>query len=189
MKTLKWALAATALLAGSATPAVAQAVYVTPAVGVFIPASDLKGVQSGADQARLEREGTLGLGLNVDIGWLRGSLAYASGASISEEGQSGDIGDGSVLAVAVDLVVRPLPRLVVQPYVLGGVGFKGQNFSFDEDRVDDLALHAGVGADAMFGRFGVMAEITDYITRNQDDSFGQHDAFAMIGLRVRLGGR
>jgi hypothetical protein len=31
-----------------------------------------------------------------------------------------------------------------------------------------------------------MAEITDYITSNEDSTFGQHDAFALVGLRVRL---
>src|SRR5690606_12143775 len=136
-----------------------------------------------AEQARLDRSGTFGLGLNVELGWLRGSVAYATGASISEEGvDGGDIGDGSVLAVAADVVVRPLPRLLVQPYLLGGVGLKRQDFSYDDEGLGtnplpsdktDFALHAGIGADVMLGRIGIMAEITDYITRNEDSSFGQ----------------
>ena len=78
---------------------------------------------------------------------------------------------------------------------LGGLGLKRQDFSFDDDGVStnplpsdktDLAVHAGVGADLMFGRFGIMAEVTDYITRNEDSTFGQHDAFGMVGLRVRM---
>jgi hypothetical protein len=181
----------------AATPAAAQ-IHLTPALGVFIPASDLQDLEGQAAQTRLDRSGTLGLGLNIELGWLRGSVAYATGATISDDGVTGEdeIGDGSVLAAAADLVLRPLPRLLVQPYLLGGVGLKRQDFSFDDDTVadlpedrSDLALHVGVGADLMLGGFGIMAEITDYITRNEDDSFGQHDAFAMVGLRVRLGGR
>jgi hypothetical protein len=184
------------LLALTAAPAAAQ-IYITPAAGVFIPASDLEDLEGQAEATRLSRSGTLGLGINLELGWLRGSVAYATGATISEEGVTGedDIGDGSVLAVAADLIVRPLPRLLVQPYLLGGVGLKRQDFSYNDDGVGtnplpsdltDFALHAGLGADVMLGRFGIMAEITDYITRNEDSTFGQHDAFAMVGLRVRL---
>jgi len=165
-------------------------------VGVFIPATDLEDLEGQAEQTRFDRSGTLGLGLNVELGWLRGSVAYATGATISDEGVSGgDVGDGSVLAVAADLIVRPLPRVLVQPYLLGGVGLKRQDFSFDDEGISenplpsdktDFALHAGVGADVMLGRIGIMAEITDYITSNEDSTFGQHDAFALVGLRVRL---
>jgi opacity protein-like surface antigen len=179
-----------------ATPAAAQ-IYITPAAGVFIPASDLVDLEGQAEATRLSRSGTLGLGVNLELGWLRGSVAYATGATISDEGVTGEdeIGDGSVLAVAADLIVRPLPRLLVQPYLLGGVGLKRQDFSYNDDGVGtnplpsdktDFALHAGLGADVMLGRIGIMAEVTDYITRNEDSTFGQHDAFAMVGLRVRL---
>lgn len=184
------------LLALAATSAAAQ-VYITPAAGVYIPASDLDDLQDQAQQTRLDRSGTLGLGLNLELGWLRGSVAYATGASISEEGVDGEdeIGDGSVLAVAADLIVRPLPRLLVQPYVLGGVGVKRQDFSYEDEGLGtnplpsdktDFGLHAGLGADVMLGRIGIMAEISDYITRNEDSTFGQHDAFALVGLRFRM---
>jgi hypothetical protein len=94
--------------------------------------------------------------------------------------------------------VRPLPRLLVQPYLLGGVGLKRQDFSFTDDGLGenplpsdrtDLALHVGIGADLMLGGVGIMAEVTDYVTRTEEKTFGQHDAFAFVGLRIRLGGR
>jgi opacity protein-like surface antigen len=197
MRRLRYTLLLTAVLtAGGVTETAAQ-LHITPAVGVFIPASDLEGVRAGAQETNLSRSGTMALGFNLDMGWLRGSLAYASGASISREGTQGDVGDGSVLAAAADLVLRPLPRLLVQPYVLGGVGIKRLDYSFRDDGLggnpfaedrSDLALHVGVGADLMLGGFGIMAEITDYIGKNEDDKWGQHDAFLMVGLRVRLGG-
>jgi hypothetical protein len=37
----------------------------------------------------------------------------------------------------------------------------------------------------MLGNFGVVAEVSDFITRD-DDRFGRHDSFAMVGLRFRL---
>lgn len=190
-------LAGMAAAALHAAPAAAQ-IQVTPVVGAFIPASDLKGLRSEAEQRRVDREGTLGLGLNVEAGWLRGSLAYATGATLNERGVQGrdNIGDGSVLAVAADLVLRPVPRMIAQPYLIGGVGYKRQDYSWSEDGLSaplpadrrDVALHVGVGADIMLGGFGLMAEITDYITRHEDGGFGQHDAFAFVGLKFRVGG-
>jgi hypothetical protein len=40
----------------------------------------------------------------------------------------------------------------------------------------------------MFGGIGIMAEVTDFLSKDQDDEWGQHDAFAFIGLKFRLGG-
>ncbi|CAN5766645.1 hypothetical protein BH23GEM9_BH23GEM9_21780 [soil metagenome] len=186
-----------AAMALSALPAAAQ-IYVTPVFGTFVRANDVKDLREEFDEQRIARAGTLALGLNVDAGWLRGSLAYGSGATLNERGiQNRDnIGDGSVLAVAADVIVRPLPRVLVQPYLIGGLGLKRQDYSYDRDGTGgmlsrerrDLALHAGIGADLMLGGFGIMAEISDYITRLDDGGFGQHDAFAFAGLRVRVGG-
>jgi hypothetical protein len=198
MRLVPTALAAAAGLLLSATSASAQ-LHITPAFGAFIPASDVEGLRSGAEERRLARESTLGLGLNVELGWLRGSIAYASGATLNERGVQNreDIGDGSVLAAAADLVLRPLPRLIAQPYILAGAGLKRQDYSYDDDGLSnllprdrsDVAVHVGVGADLMLGSFGLMAEITDYITRHEGGGFGQHDAFAFVGLKFRIGGR
>jgi hypothetical protein len=172
-------------------------VHITPAIGAYIPASDLQDLRDEAAQRRLTRQSTAGFGLNVEAGWLRGSVAYASGARITERGvQDRDrIGDGSVLAVAADAVLRPLPRLLVQPYVLAGAGLKRQDYSWSGEGLSsplpadrrEVALHIGIGGDVMLGGVGIMAEITDYITRHDDGGFGQHDAFAFVGLRFRLG--
>lgn len=198
MRTKLRALITAAVLLPLAAGAVAaQSIHVTPALGVYIPASDLQELRSETEQRRVTREGTLGLGLSIEAGWLRGSIAYASGATITEEGVQNreDIGDGSVLTAAADFVYRPLPRLLVQPYLVGGLGLKRQEYSYRDEGFSnplddelDVAVHVGIGADVMFGGVGVSAEITDYVTRHQDGGFGQHDAFALIGLRLRLGG-
>lgn len=194
MKIIRVLAAAAAIAAPSAASA---QVTITPAAGAFIPASDLASLREGADRARIERAGTLGLGLNLELGWLRGSVAYATGATLSESGVDGreNIGDGSLLAAAVDVVLRPLPRVLVQPYVLGGAGLKREDYSFRDAAIEnplpadrsEFALHVGAGADLMLGGFGVMVEITDFISRKPDGGFGQHDAFAMLGVRIRTG--
>lgn len=183
-----------AMLAVAAPTAHAQ-VAITPLIGGYIPASDLKAVRTGAEDIAIEREGTLALGLNLEFGMLRGSVAYASGTTIQDADQQ-DIGKGNVLAAAADIVLRPLPRVLVQPYLLGGVGIK--NLSYDNDAGignafpeddSDLSLHAGIGADLMLGSIGIVAEITDYISKDADGKWGVHDAFLMAGLKLRLGGR
>lgn len=187
-------MAAAALL-GAAGQVEAQGLTVTPSLGAYIPASDFKGLRDEAENQRLEKEGTLALGLSVEMGWLRGTLAYASGAKITDEGVDGEdqLGEGTLLIGAADIVLRPLPRLViVQPYVLGGVGFR--NESYDTDEATDLfpeddrsmGLHIGAGLDVMLGGLGLMAEVTDFISKDLQDDWGRHDAFAMVGLKLRL---
>jgi len=187
-------LGAAALMLTAGTAA-GQGVSITPQLGVYIPASDFYELRDEADQIRLEKEGTLGLGLAVELGWLRGSIAYATGATLNERGVSGreNIGEGSVLTAAADLVIRPLPRLLVQPYLLGGIGLKNADYdadggigeAFPEDETE-VAAHVGLGADLMLGRIGILAEFTDFISRDPDGDWGVHDAFAMVGLKFRL---
>jgi hypothetical protein len=194
-----WSGMAVLLLVATSGAASAQ-IHITPSIGAYIPASDLKDLRTQAEETRLEREGTLGLGLNIEMGMLRGSIAYASGAKITDNGVSDreSLGDGSVLAAAADIVLRPLPRLLVQPYLLGGVGFKRLDYSYDDEGLGtnplpedkrELALHGGIGADLMLGSFGIMAEVTDFVSKDEEDKWGMHDAFLMVGLRLKLGGK
>jgi hypothetical protein len=187
----------TIALLGAAGDAGAQGIHLTPRIGAYIPASSAAELRDNAETVRIEREGTLSLGLNLDMGLLRGSIDYASGARISEAGATDRdrVGDGSLLAAAAAVVIRPLPRLLVQPYALAGAGLKWQDYSYDRSGVSvgvlkeersDFAFHLGIGADLMFGRLGVVAELTDYITRSDTGGLGQHDAFASVGIRIGL---
>lgn len=179
-----------------AAPASAQGrLSVTPLIGGYIPGDDIYDVADAAERVSIEKEATLAFGLNVEFGMLRGSLAYATGAAISEEGQSGDIGEGSVLAATADVVLRPIPRMIiVQPYLLGGVGLKRTDYdwasqgiadAFPDDQ-SDFTLHLGVGADVMLGPMGLVVEVSDFISKQGDDDFGRHDAFGMLGLKFVL---
>lgn len=197
MKKIGLWIAGAAVVLGGWTGRAAAQVAITPTIGAYIPASDFYELRDEADALRVDRDAALALGLNVEFGWLRGTLAYASGARLTEDGVEGEseIGEGTLLIAAADLVLRPIPRIVVvQPYLLGGVGVKNTSYDFDSDGIGaafpddetDLALHVGLGADLMFGGIGVVAEFTDFISKDADDDWGAHDAFAMVGLKFRL---
>jgi len=189
MKHVRGLLSVTAILAAVAAPVRAQ-IAITPMLGGYVPASDVKQVQGSATSIAKTREGTLALGVNLDLGALRGSVAYASGTTIKNASRQ-DIGKGSVLAAAADLVIRPLPRLLVQPYLVAGAGEKFYKFNQSttltngDDR--NFALHGGVGADINVGTVGVMAELTDFVSKSADSKWNIHDAFLMVGLRLHLG--
>ena len=179
----------------SVIPAVAQAQTITPQIGFYIPGNSVDSIRSAAKEVRVNREGTLALGLNIDLGVLRGSIAYASAAKLNEKTSTNtDVGEGKLIAAAADLVLRPIPRLIViQPYVLAGAGVRRANYSYDTNGFDafpkndtDFALHAGVGADIMLGPIGVSAEITDFISKDASDKWKQHDAFGFAGLRLKF---
>ena len=186
--------AAAAIVLAIPGRAPAQGISITPLAGAYVPGGSFHDLQNQAGE--LKRGGTLGLGFNLDLGLLRGSFAYATGATISEDGVSGrsEIGDGSVLVGAADLVFRPLPRLIVlRPYLLGGVGYKKETYSFDQagfggldDGDNQVVLHAGVGLDLSLGAVSLVAEISDFIGRDNNDDWKVHDAFGLVGLKFRL---
>jgi len=49
-----------------------------------------------------------------------------------------------------------------------------------------MALHAGVGVDLSLGPVGVSAEVTDFISKNSEDKWKQHDAFGFAGLKLKI---
>lgn len=178
----------------------AQGISITPLAGAYIPASDFYELREGAEDARVEKEATFGLGLALELGSIRAMLAYATGATVNDRGvdqTAGAIGDGSVLVATASMVFRPLPRVLgLRPYLMAGGGLKRESYSFDEsgggvdpgatfdDELTDPTAHLGVGADLMVGRLGVVLEANDFITFR--DGFGPHDGFVLLGLRLAL---
>lgn len=191
MSSLRSLCSIAVLIAAMSSPGVARAqVAVTPMIGGYVPASDLHQVSTGAQNVAKTRNGTLSLGVNLDLGALRGSLAYASGTTIKDANRQ-NIGKGNVLAAAADLVLRPLPRILVQPYLLAGAGEKFYNYDQSASLVTggnqrSFALHGGIGADVMIGPIGVAAELTDFVSKGADAKWDVHDAFVMVGLKLRL---
>lgn len=190
MKHLRVLLTATTALVGLASLGGAQ-ISITPMLGGYVPASDVNQVSGSAENIAKTRDGTLALGANLDFGMLRLTGAYASGTTIKNANKQ-DIGKGSVLATTADLVIRPLPRILVQPYLVAGAGEKF--YKYDESPTlasggnrKAFALHGGLGADLMLGSIGVAAELTDFVSKGVDDKWNVHDAFLMVGLKLRLG--
>lgn len=187
---------AAAMLAFGAGGASAQGLTVTPMFGAYTQASSFQELRGNAESIRVKRKSDLALGAAVGLGPLRGSVAYVTGATLSQKGVTGgdEIGEGKMLTGAVDAVVRPIPRIAgLQPYLLGGIGLKQADYNFDDARFSgfdtsesDAAFHLGVGADWMFGPVGVMAEISDFISGGDGDASTQHDAYGLVGLRVKL---
>jgi len=173
----------------------AQNVTVTPRLGAYLAAGDAGELRSEAERFQVERDAGFALGMTVELGPLRGSADYVTGKRITEDGlDDGEVGDGSLLAVAAGVALRPIPRIVgIQPYGIAGVGLKRSGYSYNEDGLSDLlpasetdfSLQAGLGVDLMLGRVGVVLEATDYISWH-DGSAGRHDAFITAGLRVGL---
>lgn len=167
----------------------------TPQVGVYRPGDDAFEVADVTLDGELEKENSLALGLAAEAGPIRGSLLYATAATIAFNGGpqfDGDVGEGTLLAGAVDFVIRPFGALPIQPYLLGGVGLKNFDYSFDEDEFEDLvesetefALHYGAGVDLLLGRMGLMVELSDFLSF-EDKEFGRNDTFLMAGLKFRL---
>ena len=179
------------LVSIAAAPMARAQIAVTPLIGGYVPANDVNQIGGSAETLAKTREGTLSLGLNLDLGPLRGTLAYASGTTIKNASRQ-DIGKGNVLAVAGDLVIRPLPRILVQPYLLVGAGKKFYKYDASATLAsgvdkDAFALHGGVGADISLGKLGLVAELTDFLSKGADDKWNSHDAFMMLGLKFPLG--
>jgi opacity protein-like surface antigen len=180
----------------------AQSIYISPLVGGYTQANSLDQLRTNADNISIKRQTALTLGGNLELGFLRASVNYVSGATVQQKSgvnfsTTGDIGKGKILMGAVDAVIRPIPRIVVfQPYALAGIGFKKFDYDISSTSLQSVknnstaAFHAGLGADLMFAGVGVLAEVTDYISKGLEDASGkkqlQHDAYGMVGLRLRL---
>lgn len=174
----------------------AQGVTISVHGGAYQQASDFATVRAGIQEMDFDYGTTFSFGGNLEFGSLRLTTAYVSGATIERHGVAGKVGEGSLLAASADLLGRPFPRVLgLQPYILGGIGFKRHNYNLSDTGLptdfkelkdnSEFAFHWGIGADVMFGRLGFMAEISDFVAFSEN-SFGAHDAFAVVGLKLRL---
>jgi endonuclease/exonuclease/phosphatase family metal-dependent hydrolase len=96
-----------------------------------------------------------------------------------------------------DVVVRPIPRMGIQPYAIGGLGARRLSVRrFDELSGGpqwDLAAQVGVGFDFRLGSVTLGVEVADYLTGITGGSGNdlQHDAFGFVTLGIpifRMGG-
>lgn len=184
-------------------------VSVLPKVGFYSPASDLQAAQDALGEVVDDRGGSLALGLALEMGvpltalGVRVGFDYVTGSEFTYEDEAAveATAEQTMLAVTGDVVLRPIPRLiVVQPYLLAGAGVKRYDFSFEEDAGTDVeaafpesetdfTLHAGLGVDLGLGPIALIAEVSDYISwyeTGEDESEMQNDLFLMAGIRLGL---
>lgn len=177
-----------------ATPAAAQVpglnVVVAPRIGVYAPLGSL--METGTSEIKIK--GGLGLGLSVELDLplspvnVRANFDGALGRDVEEDGVK--IGDVDIVNLTGDLVLRPFPRVVAQPYLLAGAGIKrySSGFGAGDDSSSDFTGHVGAGIDAKLGPLGLLVEVSDYISsfKPNGDSKLQNDVFIMAGLRIGL---
>lgn len=180
-------------LAISAIPAFASAqVGIIPRVGVYIPAGEFAEIGDEVEGVfDVDKEAAFTIGATLEVGRLYLGFDYVTGSQLSSDGLDGgdDLGNGSMLAIAGGLVLRPaIP--VIQPHIRLGAGVKRQNYSFDDQGVGgisfpdddtDFALHGAIGLSLGLGGLGVTAELADYVTA---DGFEPNDLILSLGLRL-----
>ena len=217
MRTASKVIVGLGVLGLGAAPAAAQVpgvgLELVPKVGFYTAAADLEAARTAAGEVVDDRGGSLALGLAVDFGValmpvsFRVGFDYVSGSEFTYADTTGaDLeasGEQTMLAIAGDVVLRPLPRLViVQPYLLAGAGVKRYDFSFSDvdagsdaesvfpESQTDFTLHAGLGLDLGLGPIALVAEASDYVSwyeaEGGDGTELQNDLFVMVGIRVGL---
>jgi len=139
----------------------------------------------GGSAAFGARDGTMNLRLT--------GLGTSSSLVSTTEGVESDarIGRDRLLMLTGDLVLRPIPRFVVQPYGIGGLGARRLSVQQLEESGPgpewDLTAQVGVGLDVRVGNVTVGLEVMDYLTGfDGPDGDLQHDAFLFLALGVPI---
>lgn len=202
------AVVVAALFAVAAAPAAAQVpgieLKLNPRIGLYVPLTDLgdQTVGSVTETVALDNSLALGLGAELQLAALpfgiRANLDYATGSRVTtESGGTAEEGpETTLLAVAGDLVFRPLPNIVMlQPYLFVGGGLKQYDFDTQDaaafESESDPTFHLGFGLDFGFGPLALNAELSDYISwfelsETNDESNMQHDLFITVGFSIGL---
>lgn len=205
MKTVFSSVITAAILLATAAPVQAQApgidLKLNPRIGLYQPVTDL--AELGSETISLESSLAIGLGAELQFFALpfgiRANLDYATGTKLGGEGEDTFVPsqDVTLLAIAGDLVFRPLPDILpLQPYIFAGGGLKQYDFEAT-GLVDDIAefqdtsdptVHLGFGLDLGFGPLDLNAELGDYISRFEVDgeTKTQHDLFLTAGFAIGL---
>lgn len=180
------------------------ALTLMPRLGAFLSGVGSVGDISGEVGAALGRaQSVLSWGGSVAFGSRNGTVNVrltglrTTGSLVSTtEGVESAAGTtpNKLLFLTGDLVLRPIPRVLVQPYALGGVGarrlsveaFGGTAGEVNVDPRWDPSVQVGIGADVRVGNVTLGLEVVDYLSGFDSDGGLQHDAFvfAAVGIPV-----
>jgi hypothetical protein len=187
-------VAAVVLIAGG-RPAFAQIpgidVHLGARAGLFSPLGKI-GEDSSGRETTVSPGLAFGASVEFDIPLspinVRANVDAAMGRSIEVEGQEVPGSEVDIIAITGDLVFRPLPRVIFQPYLLAGAGIKRYTLEGGPEPETDFTGHLGVGGDLKLGALSVFGEVSDYISKfdGVPDSHLQNDVFVMVGFRIGL---
>lgn len=179
------------------------AVVLIPLGGAYLPGVEGPGdVTAGVDSVLGGSETTVVVGgtiqmaspdgpVNVRLSGMKSTSAVVATGGI----ETGGTDRKEFLALTGDLVLRPIPRFLLQPYILGGAGAQritpaagdggtGASGSASWEFVGKV----GAGLDLRIGTRGVLvsAEVVDYLSNIGGDTEMGHDAMALVGLGIPL---
>jgi hypothetical protein len=151
----------------------------------------------GGSQAALSYGGSIAFGSRDGRINFRLTGLSATGAVFSTtEGfdSDGRVAPNTLLLLTGDLVIRPVPRLLVQPYAIGGVGVEYHSFEpsggVDNTQNADSGLgpsvQIGLGADVRLANMTLGFEVVDYISGVVSDGGLHHGAFVLAGIGIPL---
>lgn len=167
-------------------------------VSSFGDISDETGSALGGDQSVLSWGGSVAFGARNGTVNFRFTGLQTTGSLVStDEGvESTEVPiPEKLLLLTGDLILRPIPRFLVQPYVIGGGGgrrlsirgVEGIASEFDTGPRWDPTVQVGVGVDLRLGNVTVGLEVVDYLTGFSGAGNGlQHDAFVFLALGVPI---
>lgn len=100
--------------------------------------------------------------------------------------------DENFTALSADLTLRPIPRIIVQPYAIGGIGIR--KISIPDSNPSGInenwkmAVPVGLGADLQLGKDGLIlgVEVVDYISRFSGEGQHRHDSFLFGYIGIPL---
>ena len=191
---------AACLVAGLPGDAAAQRII--PQIGLYVPVSDLGrigGVDGAIDLGKKESSRAYGLGIEWGAGGsigIRGNVVYASPSEVPLDGITcGTCASRSAMAALTGgVVLRPFRLFFIEPYFVGGVGYKRYDFTssdFDEgfdlvvDDRTERTYQLAVGGELGLGILSGVIEISDYVSRYQPTGFEaqrHHDFIVTIGI-------
>ncbi len=178
-----------------------SAVLLIPHGGAYLPGVDgLGDIKTGVDSLLEGQDMTLVLGGTLQFASPDGPLNFrisgvrTTARVVSTEEVGGDQArTEDFMAITGDLVLRPIPRFLVQPYILRGAGAHGTGIAGESAGSTDAEEwnfigKVGGGVDVRIGTRGVVvsAEVVDCLSGFGDDGDLSHDALALVGLGVPI---
>lgn len=172
-----------------------------PRAGAFLSGvSSLEGVSGAVGSTLGGKTSVLTWGGSLAFGSRNGTTNFrltgmrTTGSLFSTtegvESAEGEVPE-KLLLLTGDFVLRPIPRLLVQPYAIGGAG--GRRLSTrgtggaEGGSSWEAAAQVGIGLDLRLGNFTLGVEIVDYLSGFSGSTEGlQHDAFGFLTLGVPI---